>query len=367
MRVVDAARPRPGAGSAGRATNAVDDHPVHATVALAADLRRHLAAGLRRHRGLRTGFTPLVSRVPDTGTTQAALAEALGLSDQAVSGTLALAVDAGFVRRVPHPDDGRSKLVVLTDRGRALARHSGELIAERRDAHAAVVGHGRAEALVADLGTLYRSLARGGDTPLAPLREPDELGTIVPVAGAAARELHDAIVRAGHPEVRRAHASALLRIDADGVRPSGLARALGTSRQSAGASLAELEALGYVRRREADADRRAVVFTRTARADRFTSAWAAATDAVAARWREVLGDPRWARHTATLRDLHESLRAPGVVHGVRTAEADLDELAADLVRTLGITDARTLAHLLTEQTAPRTTHRRTRPTKEAGA
>ena len=74
MRVVDDPRPRPGAGTSRPAADALAtphaEGPVHDTVALASDLRRHLSAGLRRHRGLRAGFAPLVSRVPENGTTQ---------------------------------------------------------------------------------------------------------------------------------------------------------------------------------------------------------------------------------------------------------------------------------------------------------
>jgi DNA-binding MarR family transcriptional regulator len=50
----------------------------------------------------------------------AEIARALRLSRQAVHSTIAGLVDAGFFERADDPEDGRIKVVVLSDRGRAM-------------------------------------------------------------------------------------------------------------------------------------------------------------------------------------------------------------------------------------------------------
>jgi len=65
--------------------------------------------------------------------TVGALAERLGVSQQAASKSVADLERRGYVERAPDPDDARARFVGLTDRGRAV-------IAAAREHRAAVVG-----------------------------------------------------------------------------------------------------------------------------------------------------------------------------------------------------------------------------------
>jgi len=57
-------------------------------------------------------------RLSPDGATVTELAEHLGFTRQAASQIVDELVYKGYVERRPHPDDARSRLVVLTDRGR---------------------------------------------------------------------------------------------------------------------------------------------------------------------------------------------------------------------------------------------------------
>lgn len=69
----------------------------------------------------------LISRGP---TTAARLAEHLGITKQATAELVQHLVDRGYVERRPDPDDGRSRLLVLTARGVACTRAAEEAAAE---------------------------------------------------------------------------------------------------------------------------------------------------------------------------------------------------------------------------------------------
>ncbi|WEK44060.1 MAG: MarR family transcriptional regulator [Candidatus Sphingomonas colombiensis] len=63
-------------------------------------------------------------------TRPADIARALRLSRQAVHSTIASLVEAGFFALAPDPADGRVKIVVLTDKGRAM-KDDADRIVER--------------------------------------------------------------------------------------------------------------------------------------------------------------------------------------------------------------------------------------------
>jgi DNA-binding MarR family transcriptional regulator len=97
--------------------------------AIAEAVRRRL--GARGFAGLRFSHGFLVQRLVEDEQSIAALAAALGVSQQAVSKTVSELERLGYVRRRPDPRDARVRLVALTDRGRAA-------VAAAREERAAV-------------------------------------------------------------------------------------------------------------------------------------------------------------------------------------------------------------------------------------
>jgi DNA-binding MarR family transcriptional regulator len=85
--------------------------------ALTDEVTRRMAA--RGFTGLRFSHGFLVQRLIVAEQPIAALAEALAVTQQAVSKTVAELERLGYVRRRPDPRDARVRLVALTERGRA--------------------------------------------------------------------------------------------------------------------------------------------------------------------------------------------------------------------------------------------------------
>ena len=87
------------------------------------------------------------------------VAELAGLSKQAVNDTLGELERAGYIERHPDPEDGRARIVRLTDPGRALqtAAHQTSRRLERTWAH--VVGEDRFADLRATLQDMIASSA----------------------------------------------------------------------------------------------------------------------------------------------------------------------------------------------------------------
>jgi DNA-binding MarR family transcriptional regulator len=91
------------------------------------------------------------TRLAPSGATVSELAVHLGMTRQA-AGQLVDELEAkGYVTRRPHPDDGRARLVVLTDQGWACTRAAEQAAAETIKLWADALGEERLRALRDDL------------------------------------------------------------------------------------------------------------------------------------------------------------------------------------------------------------------------
>jgi len=87
------------------------------------------------------------------------LAASTGQSHPAVVKTITEMVKAGLVERTPHPTDGRSSLIVLTDAGRETAERTREIIPDMNKAVATIAAEGQHD-LWAALGEWEAALDR---------------------------------------------------------------------------------------------------------------------------------------------------------------------------------------------------------------
>jgi DNA-binding MarR family transcriptional regulator len=92
-------------------------------------------------------FTNLLAHIDTDGTTISALAERVGTSRQAVSQQARAIEDAGFVERLPHPNDGRSVIVRHTDAGRRILLDAIAEMTAIEGEYAARAGHAEIEEL----------------------------------------------------------------------------------------------------------------------------------------------------------------------------------------------------------------------------
>ena len=142
----------------------VFDQLLEVSLLLQADLDRSMAA-----LGLTVTKTHLLWEVHSSGpSAQQRLAAAIGVSPRHVTGLVDALEADGFARRLPHPQDRRSVLVELTDKGAATVE---EMQRQRsRDAAALVEGldAGTVQALRSQLDTVLsrlRQLVAEGSHP----------------------------------------------------------------------------------------------------------------------------------------------------------------------------------------------------------
>jgi DNA-binding MarR family transcriptional regulator len=136
------------------------DHEAQNLTALVLAAGNALVDGI--HEGVvARGFTDLrpahgfaFVRLAPSGATVSDLAAHLGVTRQAASQLVDELAAKGYVERRPHPDDGRARLVVLTERGWACTRAADQAAAETIGTWASVVGEDRLQALRDDLARI---------------------------------------------------------------------------------------------------------------------------------------------------------------------------------------------------------------------
>lgn len=115
-------------------------------------------------------------------------------------------------------------------------------------------------------------------------------------------ELHRELARQGHPDVRPAHGFAMQAISRGSDTVTGLARALGVTKQAAAKTAQGLERLGYIKRAADPTDRRSQRLVPTVLGADMLQLSATVLAAIRADWATRLGG-------SEVDDLEDALRA----------------------------------------------------------
>jgi len=337
---------------------------------LARDLESRVMGALSRDlgfEGLRPSFGPLLSRVWEQGRPIGAVASELGISSQACGQLVDLVQAAGYLERQPNPADRRSRLVMLTARGRSLVEEAVRLILESEADYAALVGDDAYRSFTAALAKLHRGFAlpTHADSELT-ARAQQSFGVLPLVAERVRRELMTALIDRGHTGLKMSHAQVLPLIGPEGGRIHEIARLEGVSRQAISATSQDLESLGYIHREPDPLDRRGVVLQLTDRGVGLIADSLAALDDLELVIRGMLGVRGLAQLGRVASDLYHALRLEaeifraaddpsaalaGIVESdARRGRPDIDVLAARLREWLGHEDAERLAARLDSRT-----------------
>ncbi|MEV4561330.1 MarR family transcriptional regulator [Kitasatospora sp. NPDC049285] len=103
------------------------------------------------------------------GATNTELATKLGVTKQATGQIIDFLEERGYVERLPHPDGGRRKLVVMTDSARLHLAVAGHVLADLEGKLAADLGAADMAELRRELARLIRYFAGDEIPPLRPL------------------------------------------------------------------------------------------------------------------------------------------------------------------------------------------------------
>ncbi|MGW0950477.1 MarR family winged helix-turn-helix transcriptional regulator [Streptomyces sp. NPDC002545] len=125
-------------------------------LAVAGELTQRIHDGVvaRGFEGLRPTHGFAFARLAPDGATVTELAAHLGVTKQAASQLVDEIVRKGYAERLPHPQDARARLVVLTERGRACTRAAEESAADAVRAWGEAIGESEVRALWGKLARL---------------------------------------------------------------------------------------------------------------------------------------------------------------------------------------------------------------------
>jgi DNA-binding MarR family transcriptional regulator len=107
-------------------------------------IRRLHVAG---HQSVQASYVSLLGNVDTEGTRIVAIAQRTGSTRQAVSQLVKAIEAAGFLERVPDPDDGRGVIVRHTAAGRRLLTDALQAMADIEAGYETVIGPSRMRAL----------------------------------------------------------------------------------------------------------------------------------------------------------------------------------------------------------------------------
>ncbi len=337
-----------------------DNLPRH-LIGIARHLQTRLMHDLTERRGygsLRLSYGAFLSLIWEAGRPISAIAEELAISKQACSQIANRIEQAGYLERRENPDDGRSKVVVLTRRGKALVAHGAELISGADTQYADLVGTSRYHAFTATLLDLYQEVR--ASTRIHPTAGSDHrrsIGLLPMIVEWMQRTLMELASAQGHAGLKMSHAQVLLLIGPDGGHIYEMARIQRVSRQAISAISQDLEAHGYLQRTQNQSDRRGVVLTLTAQGEALIADSVSAVDQLEADLSCKIGAAALESMKQVAAEIYHTLGLEAEVFGpTRDPQTtpEIEALAKRLRKELGSGNAAQLAELL-DHTARRPT------------
>lgn len=302
-----------------------------------------------RYEKLSLAYAGYIAVLAEGPCTPGALAAKLGTSKQACSKTLRELEKLGLVRRETNPEDSRSSLISLTEKGLQLLR-DGTAVANgiHRELTEAVGEErlGELDRVVDALRIALKLPAPSFSFMEQQVEKAPRLNVLLPMLNEALRQRLAAALNArGFAGLKTSFGQVLGLVAREGRHIQYMAAILGVSKQSVASTVAELDALGYVAREQDPADRRQVIVALTPRGEDLIAASLARTAELESEIRRMLGERDYQVLDTTLEALYLHMAERYDSAGILPAR--IQQLSDFLLDELGVTGTRTLAqHLL---------------------
>ncbi len=302
------------------------------------------------HGGLRLHFEPYIALATTRGVQLSTLADTLKVSRQSVNQVVNQIEAVGYLERVADSADRRSKRVVLTPLGQKLVKDGAKLLGSVEAEFAAIIGNRALERFTLALDALYRAAAAPNSNAAA---DTAALGWLLPRSSNVFMQvLMDATRERGHPDLKMSFGQVLPLIGPEGGRISDIARINEVSKQAISAIAQELEALGYLTREADPLDARQRILVLSEHGATLITDAVASTRALEAQLTDAVGEACLLEVKTTAQSLFDSLALETAVFG-RSAddtEKNIEQLAQDLLGSLGPIQANRLAQTITRMT-----------------
>ena len=318
-------------------------HLLGVTLYLQTEIMDSLTNG-HGHANLRLGYEPYITLIGPDGNRLSSIADTLQITRQAANQAANQIEAAGYIQRLPDPEDGRAKILALTGQGRQLRKHGTGEMTRLQQQFQELVGN---EALKRLIKTLFRLCS---ELELVIVRENGggnaELGALLPRLRdyTNIRLMHLTIAR-GHPSLKQSFGQVLTAIGPQGGRIQQMAEHHGVSKQAISAIATELEELGYIRRVPDAQDARQLVLHFTPNGQQLMADSIASVDELYQEFASIIGKRPMQDLCKTLLALYSDLHLERDIFENSTP-MDIRKLAQQLVGQLGSSGARALGHML---------------------
>ncbi|KZX59028.1 hypothetical protein A3709_15850 [Halioglobus sp. HI00S01] len=292
------------------------------------------------HSQLRINFEPYMNLAGEHGARLSDIATRLGISRQAANQAVNQIERAGYVERTPDPQDGRAKLLTLTDDGKSITRQGAREAMQQQSRLADIIGEPALDDTAKNLATLSRKLG---------LFVPDSIGTHSPLvsllprlADTISNKLMELTIASGHPRLKRSFGPVLIAIGPHGGRIQQIAEYQDVSKQAISATVAELVTLGYIQRCADPDDARQLVVTFTKKGLQLIADSIAAVQTLKTEFSLLMGKAAFAQVTAAMAEIYRVFQLESDVFGQAYGD-QMDVIIRNLNRELGPERARELA------------------------
>lgn len=312
-----------------------------------------LASG--RYEKLSLMYEGYISQLAERDYSPGELAAKLSISKQACSKVIRELEGLDLITRRKHPDDSRSSLLSLSERGTQLLKDAAVYTVEVQEQFTGAVGVERMQQLIGHMETICRT--RGIGVPrfqgldsvegLMISDRPTRLNLLSAKLNRHFRQaLFESLSAKGFPGLRSSYGQVLGMIGANGVRIQYLASVIGVSKQAIAVTATELEQQGYITREQDPSDKRQVILQATPMGARLLMEALASVRELEANIRDTIGAPAYRDLEETLAVLFAEISAN---YGTRTGLSQrIQQLSEDILAELGTAGAQALAqHLIT--------------------
>lgn len=305
----------------------------------------HILTEQMGHKGLKLSFEPIMSLLGEQGCRLTELAERLSISKQACNQAANQVENAGYIKRVPDPDDKRAKILVLTDDGRNLIKDGVQAAQSAEQSCEQLIGSEALERLKHAMIELRQGLSLQQARASTPQASPLPLLTaLMPrVSEHISHQLMTITIGKGHSGLKMSHGQVLSLIGPSGGRIQQMVKIQEISKQAIGAIANDLQELGYISRRTDPNDSRQVVLDFTHQGLQLLKDSVASIRELEQEFSEVLGQSRMQQLHSCGADLYHGLHLEEEVFGAPT---NLQALAQQLQQQLGKRGVKELAQLL---------------------
>jgi DNA-binding MarR family transcriptional regulator len=296
---------------------------------------------------LRLSFEAYIALIEPAGSRQSTISRMLNVSKQNCNQIVKDIESAGYLKRVPDPEDGRGKLLLLTPLGHKLRQDGNNTIVLLEKQLLAIAG----KAAFSDAKTSLILLSEYFAVPLATIAQGDGFSSLLfRFNHFATQTLFAAMSSGGHSDIRPSYGQVLENISRRSMSIQQLARINNVSKQAIGAIASRLEQLGYISRHSSSSDGRQILLALSPEGEQLLKDSVFATDQLYLKMQQALGKSRLTELENTLQTICTALAFENTdnfsSHIYNNPDGNIDAIAKQLIEQMGNAGAENLAKTL---------------------